>query len=170
MSGAQNNDARGGLPERILGLVSHLAGMALFGLMLLVAVQVFARYVLRDPILGAEEITQMGMVFVVMLAMPNAAITGKHIRVDILDRYLGDFGRFACDLAGRVIAIAVLFLLIRQAWKKALEAHEFGDVTNMIELPLAAAFGAIAVGMGAYMLVLALQVVRQFAHGVKGYE
>ena len=167
---AREVSARGHLPERVLGWISHLSGLTLFCLMILVTVSVFFRYVLSSPLLGAEEITQIGMVFVVMLAMPHAAIRNKHIRVDIFDNQLGRFGRFVCDAVVRVISIVVLFLLVRKSLDRSLDAHEYGDVTNMIELPLSFAHGAITLGMGAYMLVIALQLYRQFRQGARHYD
>ena len=138
--------------------------------MLLVSISVFFRYALAQPILGSQELVEIGMAAVVMLAMPYTAIKGQHIRVDILDQHLGPFGRFAGDLFSRIVSIFVLFLLVRKAWDKALDAHEYGDVTNMIEIPVLIAYGSITLGMGLFILVLCLQTITQLRHGVAGYE
>ena len=158
------------LPERVLHFGALLGGLVLFGIMLLVSVSVFFRYALNQPILGNQELVEIGMSVVVMLAMPYAALTGQHIRVDILDHRLGSAGRFACDLFARAVSILVLGLLVRKAWGKALDAHEYGDVTNMIEVPVWIAYGAIALGMGVFILVLALQLFLQFRRGIPNYE
>ena len=138
--------------------------------MLLVSVSVFFRYVLNAPILGSQELVQIGMSLVVMLAMPYAALKGAHIRVDILDPRLGPFGRFVADIFARGVGIFVLFLLIGKTWDKALDAYEYEDVTNMIEIPVWIAYGAITFGMGMFGLVLALQLFLQFRQGPKRYE
>ena len=148
-------------PERILGGAALLAGIALFGIMLLVTISVFFRYVLNAPILGSQELVQLSMVFVVMLAMPFTALKGMHIRVDIFDTIFGRRGRYITDLVSNIVGICVLFLLIRKSTDKAFDALEYDDVTNMIELPLWTAYAAIAIGMGLYMAVLALKLVRQ---------
>jgi len=106
----------------------------------------------------------------VMLAMPFTSFSGSHIRVDIFDRRLGAAGRFFGDLISRTVGIFVLGLLVRKTWDKALDAHEYGDVTNMIEIPVWIAYGAITFGMGLFILVLAGQIVGQIRHGVTGYE
>ena len=151
-----------GLPERLFRLATLASGLVLFGLMCLVAVSVVFRYVLNSPILGSQEIVQIGMVFVVMLAMPYTAITEQHIRVDILDKYLGTLGGKICDFIGRLAGLFVLWLLVQKAWSKMLDAREYEDVTNMIELPLWWAYGAICVGMALYGLVLVIQIIRTF--------
>ena len=150
--------------------IAVASGFVLAALMLLVSWSVFARYVLNAPILGDQELVEIGMSLVVMMAMPFATTTGSHIRVDIFDRRLGAAGRFVCDLLARVIGAYVLFLLIGKTWDKALDAYEYNDVTNMIEIPVWIAYGAITAGMGLFALILALQVVDQLRRGISDYE
>ena len=64
----------------------------------------------------------------------------------------------------------VIYLLIQKTWGKMLDAHEYGDVTNMIEIPVAIAYGAITFGMGLFAIVLLVQLVRQLRRGVADYE
>ena len=159
-----------GLPERLLQGLAYLGGIVLFAIMLLVSATVFYRYVLNQPILGDQELVEIGMSLVVMLAMPFAALKGTHIRIDFLDRAIGAPGRFWGDVFTRAVSCVVLFLLIRKTWEKAWDAHEYDDVTNMIELPVWIAYGAITVGMGLFAVVLAVQLVNQFRRGISGYE
>ena len=158
------------LSERLLRFVAILGGLVLFAIMLLVTTAVLFRYVLNQPILGDQELVEIGMSLVVMAAMPFAALKGAHIRVDILDGPLGERGRFWGDVFARSVSCLVLILLIRKTWDKTLDAHKYGDVTNMIELPVWIAYGSITVGMGLFALVLAGSLFGQFRSGVAGYE
>ena len=168
-SDLQNTGALG-LLERLFRGAALLGGLALFAIMLLVSTSVFFRYVLNQPILGDQELVEIGMSLVVMLAMPFATWKGAHIRVDILDERLGSFGRFLGDLFARSIGIFVLYLLVRKALDKAFDAYEYEDVTNMIEIPVWIAYGAISVGMGLFILVLVLQLALQLRQGWSNYE
>ena len=159
-----------GSPERLLKGVALLGGLVLFGLVLLVSTSVFARYVLNQPILGDQELVEIGMALVVMAAMPLTTLQDGHIRVDILDHRIGAPGRFVGDVFARVVSCIVLLLLIRKSWDKMLDAHEYGDVTNMIEIPVSIAYGAITFGMGLFAVVLVVQLAGQFRQGVDGYE
>ena len=159
-----------GSPERLLNGVALLGGLVLFGLVLLVSTAVFARYVLNQPILGDQELVEIGMALVVMAAMPLTTFQNGHIRVDILDHRIGAMGRFAGDIFARVVSCIVLVLLVRKSWDKMLDAHEYDDVTNMIEIPVCIAYGAITFGMGLFAVVLAGQLVGQFRQGVTDYE
>jgi len=165
---AQTRRPQGALGA-VLWLTALAAGIVLFAIMLLVAWAVFTRYVLNDPILGDQELVEIGMSLVVMLAIPFATYSGAHIRVDILDKRLGDWGRFLGDLISRLLGGYILSLLVQKTWDKALDAHKYGDVTNMIEIPVWIAYGAISIGMALFALLLLGQVVLQFRRGVRGY-
>ena len=162
-------DAQGVL-ERPLRLVALLGGLVLTGIMVLVSAAVFYRYVLNQPILGDQELVEIGMSLVVMMAIPFATLRGAHIRVDILDQRIGERGRFYGDLLARGLSVYVLFLLVQKSWAKTLDAHEYEDVTNMIEIPVWIPYGAITIAMGLFIVVLVFQLVRQLRRGVSGYE
>ena len=155
---------------RLLRALAAISGAVLFLIMCLVSYSVFRRYVMNDPVLGDAEIVQIGMSLVVMMAMPYATANGAHIRVDIFDSRIGAWGRFLDDLMARSVGAYILFLLIDKTWDKALDAHEYGDVTNMIEIPVWIAYGSITIGMGGYAVVLVVQLLLQLISGVRDYE
>ena len=128
-------------------------------MVLLVSVGVVLRYVFGAPLLGVNEIVQLVAVALAMLALPHCTGTGAHVCVDLFDRLLGRWGRLVGDLVSRSLSIVALCFLCRQAWSKAGEAIEFGDVTNMLELPLWPFYGVIFVGMGLCALVYAAEIL-----------
>lgn len=147
---------------RVLDAAAYLSGILLIGIMLLVATAVFFRYFLHQPILGSQEIVQLGMVLVVMLAIPSTAAHDMHIRVDLFDKVLGVTGRFFADLLSRVFGICVLSLMVWRCILKAADTYEYADTTNMLALPLWPIYAVIAVGMGLYALILLLEILYQF--------
>ncbi len=156
--------------EHLLKLVALLGGVILFAIMALVSVAVFYRYILNEPILGDTELVEIGMSLVVMMAMPFVTLTNNHIRVDVFDNSLGSAGRFLADIFARLIGCFVLTLLIIKTWDKTLEAIEYEDVTNMIELPIWIPYGAITIGFGLTVLVLIVQLIQQLRGGWHDYE
>lgn len=125
----------------------------------LTVVGVVMRYVFHRPILGANELIELTSVALVMLALPYCTARREHITVDIFDAQLGRFGRLAGDVIGNLTGLILLWFLVRQSWHKALEAHEFEDVTNMIEVPIWPFFGVLALGAALYFLVLITQLI-----------
>lgn len=158
------------LTGRLLKGLTAISGLVLFAIMLLVSSSVFFRYVLNQPILGDQEFVEVGMSLVVMMAMPYATYSGAHIRVDILDRFLGDLGRFMGDIFARTVGCFILYLMVQKTWDKTVDAAKYNEVTNMIEIPVWVIYGSITVGMSFYILVLVIQLLAQFRHGVANYE
>ncbi len=132
-------------------------GLLVF-LMLLTGVDVALRYLFSAPVYGGLEISESAMVALVMLSMAHCGATGAHVRVDILDGLLGEVGRRVSDVVTGSISVVVLWFLVRRSWFKTLDAHEFGDVTNFLQIPLWPYYALIAFGMGAYALVVVFQV------------
>lgn len=61
----------------------------------------------------------------------------------------------------------MLSVLVRRAVIKALDAHEFGDTTNMLGLPIWPFYGILAVGMGLCVLVFAVQTLAILREGAR---
>lgn len=135
------------------------AGLCLLSMVGVVCAGVVMRYLVGNPILGVNEIVQMAAVALAMLALPYATSSGAHVRVDLLDGRLGRWGRLTGDLFSRALSIVALIILCRQAWSKAVDALEYGDVTNMLQLPIWVAYAAILLGMGLCAVVFAVQMV-----------
>ena len=60
--------------------------------------------------------------------------------------------------------------LCLRAYAKTAEAAEYGDVTNMLQLPLWPVYAAILIGMGLCILVFAAQIVGLFLGGAPEHE
>jgi TRAP-type C4-dicarboxylate transport system, small permease component len=145
--------------DRATRFLSALAGISLIFMMAIIAINVVTRYLLNSPMTGAEEIVQMTGIAVIMLALPYATHQGAHVRVDIFDYALGHFGRMAGDVLARLLTGGVLAVVVHKAWAKMLDAHEFGDTTNMLGLPVWPFYGILAAGLALCVLVYAVELV-----------
>ncbi len=135
------------------------AGICLIAMVAVVCAGVVLRYVFGVPLLGVNEIVQLIAVALAMLALPFCTAENHHVRVDLFDKPLGRWGRWSGDILTRILSITVLWHLCGRAWDKTAEALEFGDVTNMLELPLWPVYGAIFAGMALCALVFAVQIL-----------
>jgi TRAP-type C4-dicarboxylate transport system permease small subunit len=135
------------------------AGIAMVAMVAIIAISGVMRYVLGNPLLGSNELIQLSSVILVMAALPYCTGSEGHIRVDILDRPLGRWGRLVGDLVYRVFSGFVLSLLAWRAALKALDALKWGDVTNMLKLPTWPFYAVLALGAALCVLVFATQIV-----------
>ncbi|MFV0383496.1 TRAP transporter small permease [Paracoccus sp. (in: a-proteobacteria)] len=146
--------------DRAAHVLAVIAGTGLLLVLALIFVSVIMRYIFAAPIVGVNEIVQLASVGIVMLALPWCTAEGAHVRVDVLDGKIGSLGRFLGDIQARAIAALVLIVLVRRAILKALDAHEFGDATNMLQVPIWPFYAMIAAGMALCVLVLIAQLLQ----------
>lgn len=147
------------LLDRATRLVAGAAGLLLLALVVLIATAVIARYVFASPIVGINEIIQLISIAVVMLALPWCTAQGAHVRADVFDEAIGRYGRLIGDIVSRLLSITVLGFLLQRAWLKALDALEFGDTTNMLDLPIWPLYGLLTLGVALCIPVLLAQIV-----------
>ncbi|MGO4855412.1 TRAP transporter small permease [Phaeovulum sp. W22_SRMD_FR3] len=140
-------------------LLAAVSAVSLVLMLALVFVSVIFRYLLATPILGVNEIVQLASVAVVMLALPYCTAQNGHVGVDVLDEAIGAAGRYIGDIQSRILSGVVLAVLVQRAALKALDAREFGDATNMLNLPLWPFYAFIAAGMALCVLILLAQLV-----------
>ncbi len=135
------------------------SGLLLAGIMLLTTLDVALRYLANAPLFGAQELTELGMIALIVLAMPYCGATGGHIRVDVLDRALGPTGRLVSDMITGLIGLAILGILVWRTVDKAVDAAEYDDLINMLAIPVWPFYGLIALGFAGYAVVIARDLI-----------
>ena len=154
-----DTETRPGLTGRWDVWLATLSGVALAFMMVFVFAGAILRYAFNAPIAGGNEVLEMASVAIVMLAVPYCTRQDAHVRIDLLDGPLGRVGRLLTDVLYRIIGIVVLWFLVKSYVARALDAHEFDDVTNMLDIPLWPFYGLIVFGIGLYAIILAVQLV-----------
>lgn len=153
--------------DRAARVLAILAGAGLLLVLALIFVPVVMRYIFSTPIVGVNEIVQLASVGIVMLALPWCTAEGAHVGVDVLDQKIGRWGRFLGDVQARAIAALILSVLVWRASLKAMDAREFGDATNMLQMPIWPFYAMIAAGMALSVLVLLAQLIQILREGAQ---
>lgn len=135
------------------------AGAAMMVMIAVIVASVFMRYAMHQPMLGSNELVQLTSVVLVMAALPYCTFEEAHIRVDILDKLLGKWGRAIGDLFFRVTAAFILSLLAYRALLKAADTFRWADATNMLSLPVWPFYAMLAVGAFLCVLVFLSQIL-----------
>lgn len=104
--------ARSLILDRATLILAAMAGVCLIGTVLLVCAAVLLRYFANAPILGVNEIVQLGGVAMVMLALPWCTERNAHVRADVFDPFIGHWGRLGGDILSRAVSGFVLSVLV----------------------------------------------------------
>jgi TRAP-type C4-dicarboxylate transport system permease small subunit len=142
--------------ERVLTLV---AAVATFSMMLLTTADAAGRYLFNRPILAAYELTtNYLMIAAVFLALPYAYRQGANIRVTFLVNRLGPRARLAVDHLVQLVSIAYGGLLVFATLQQA--RHMFSTRTTFVtlDLPLWPAHLLVSIGLFLTTLMMLLDL------------
>lgn len=130
--------------------LSYLGITFLIGLMAMVVLEVVARYVFGNPIVGYIDIMEMMMVLLVFLTLAYCQREGGHIRLELfMTRVLKEGRRYhVAEFFHLLLSLAGFAVIAFFSVNSALHAYTIGDVSPVIYWPtwparMLAAIGAI---------------------------
>lgn len=141
-------------------LLAYIGGLAILWLMGLTVVAVVMRYVFNAPILGAQDISELSLVLVVFFALAYCGWTGGHIAVDLIGMVLKPGILRWTDTLVRAISGLLFVTVTWQTMRQGLDAFEFEEASNLVEIPHFPFFLVVAFCSAVYALVLFVQAVR----------
>jgi TRAP-type C4-dicarboxylate transport system permease small subunit len=145
-------------------VLTRVAALATFAMMLLTTADAAGRYLFNHPILAAYELTtNYLMVAVIFLAMPYAYRQGANIRVTFLVDRLGRTPRVVVNHAVQVVSIVYCAALVYATFQQARHVLTTGTTFATLDLPLWPAHLLVAVGLclTTLMMLLDLREVRR---------
>lgn len=149
--------------SRILGggvrVLAIASGVMLLALMVLTVVAVTLRK-FNYPIEGTQDFSEAGLTIVVFFGMAYSGWTGGHIAVDLISGVLKGIGLRILDTVVRLCCGVFLGIVAWQSVRQGLDALEFGDGFNMVDIPHYPFFFVVAFGSGLYALVLLVLTAR----------
>ena len=154
----------GRLAERLL---EWFVAIILFAMMVLVFVDVVARYVFSAPLAGSFELTELMMGALIFAALPLATLREEHIVIGLLDELPGEGARRIRQALLNLVAAAALGVLASRLWAEAEKLAGWGDYTAHLNIPLAPLVYLFAVMSG---LAAAILVVRAWQYGATGRQ
>jgi TRAP-type C4-dicarboxylate transport system permease small subunit len=154
----------GTLLDRVTRLLWLCAGAMITLMAFTTGYGVVMRYVFRNADPYAYEITYILMLACVVFSIAHTQRLGRHLRIDILDRFFSETVRgIIVNVAGPIVGLVFLVPLVWKTWEKAWLALQSGQVTSTTGIPTFPMMVAIPVGAGLLCLVLIAQILRYLA-------
>lgn len=136
--------ARAVLP-RILSVLEIISAILLFVMMALTFVDVIGRYVFTAPVFGAAEMIQFLLAMTIFGGLSLINATDSHITVELFEPWLKRRIPRLQPILVQGFSVVVMAIIAWQLTLFAIEAHELGSFTVVLEWPLVAVAGTVAV-------------------------
>ena len=140
---------------------THVGGILLFLMMLLISADAIGRYVFHDSIKGSLDIIEIILVFVVFFSVSQVAVLKSHVSVTLI------FSRFpkglqaALSLLTSLLCFGVSFLMARQlALRGWAQISYTTSYSQSLEIPLWPIFLVASLGLLLLSVVLLMDFIR----------
>lgn len=134
---------RGDALCRLARICTLLGAAALAVMMLCTTYDVVARALFGRPLHGVVDITEIMVLGVAMLGLPEVCLRDEQIRVDILDGLVPAAVLTGLKLLGMAATVALLGLLLVNVTGPMLDAYRFGDIKADTGFPIYLLFALI---------------------------
>ena len=145
--------------------------IAVIALAAIIVISVTARYAFNFPFHFADEYSGYLMVLIVFLPLSFALRLGRHIRVDILIRYLPWRVVNYLDLVADIIALAVIVVLLVSSTQMTMKSFARGlKARTLMETPLGPVQLILVIGLILFsiqMLIRIINNIRELRRNVK---
>jgi C4-dicarboxylate transporter DctQ subunit len=133
---------------RLFSAIRVVIGVLLVLSVLLNLANVFGRYVLRSPVIGAEEVMLFLMIAIVFLGLGAVAWEGRHIKMDILLERLPPVPQHTVRVLIELSSIAVAIVIIVIALPVVEQLAKFNERSQAANVPLFIPEAFVPIGFG----------------------
>ena len=140
-----------------------LAGFILFGVMVVVVVDVIGRYAFSAPLQGGYEYIRIGMALIVFLALPVITAREENIEVEVFQVLIPRVLRHATRIIGAFIAVSTVSILTYVSFVRSVSFHKSGELFTLLDVPLYPVAYFIFVMWLVTLVITIAQLFRLFA-------
>lgn len=146
---------------KVVTAVAYLGGLCLIGLVVLIVVSVAMRQLFGAPIIGALDISQVGLAVVVFSSLALSAHTRSHISIDFLGSLLPARLALVLDLFVKLLCAGLLLFIAYHSIGRVGGALKYNDSTMLVHIPNAPFIAYAVFGFALYALVLIVQLAEE---------
>jgi TRAP-type C4-dicarboxylate transport system permease small subunit len=128
---------------KLARICTVLGALALVVMMVFTTYDVIARAAFAMPLHGVVDITEIMVLGVAMLGLPEICLRDEQIRVDILDNLVSARLLTGLKLLGSSATVVFLALLLVNVARPMLDAYRFGDIKADTGIPVYLLFALI---------------------------
>ncbi|SBW12841.1 TRAP transporter, DctQ-like membrane protein [uncultured Alphaproteobacteria bacterium] len=130
---------------------------------LILAVQVFMRYVMQASLTWSEELARYIFVWLIYMGISYGAKIMKHIRIEAAVLLLPEKGQRYVEIVGDVLFLAFACFIVYTSWGIVQKQLLLGQTSPAIQMPMWMLYSAPLVGFG----LTALRQIQAIAYRVR---
>ena len=144
---------------RLAGGLAVIGGLGIVALICTIAVSVFWRYVLNNPIFGINDIATLTLILVAGAAVAYGARNGAHVSVDVISQFMGPKLSRLTDALMHLATFAIIALACYALFVKAC-GFEKACVTSDLSIEHRYFYYYLGLCLGVYALEIALAFLK----------
>ena len=153
--------------QRCCDMMMHMTEFLLFSVMVIVTVEVVARYIFKHPTIWAVDVSRYCLVYITFLGASSLLLKGEHINVDLLLVRLSQKGQLILQIIGHVLCAATFLTFFIFSTLTTWDHYNRGIlVIDPIEIPKAIPLVIIPIG-SFFLLVGSIVRVVSFTNELK---
>ena len=140
-------------------LFNLIAGLFIFGLMILGIFQVVGRQVFNIPVAGYIDWVEVSMAVFAFMGAAYCQRTGTHVRMELFLTKVRLRTRWSMEIMGTVGALIIISVLIIYGYDHTMRAFTIGDSTIDAELPMWPSKAVVPIAFSLLWLRLFVQLL-----------
>ncbi len=144
--------------------MGYVGALVLFVMMLITVADVFARYVLNNPIGGVTEMSALMLVIVVGLGLGWCALERAHVKVDLITDRLPKKAGFILINIMLILVLMIYGLMTWYTLGEVMESEQFSSILRISMTPFQWFFWA---GLVIFSVCILVIIIENFRKGVK---
>lgn len=140
-------------------LAAWIAGTVLVALMTGTVADVLGRYLFNKPLLGVFDLTHFAVVIIVYLGLAYCTYFGSHATIELLYNLLNTTWARIVDRIINFAGAVILGILSWRAGVDAIQVKQFGQASQLLQLPLYPAYWVVVVGCALTALIMLMHAI-----------
>ena len=137
----------------------------LIAAVIIVAMQVVTRYILKVPLPWSEEIARYLFLWLTWVGASYATKERKHVSIDLVYEKLPAGGQMICKIITNIIWVIFLFMMARLSLKLTMSVASGGQVATGSGIPMWVPYASIPTGM----TLMTIRLLQNCYQDVKAY-
>jgi TRAP-type C4-dicarboxylate transport system permease small subunit len=145
--------------DRMARLIELVLAVAFILAVVLNFTNVIGRYLFDFALLGSDEVQVFVMVAMTFLGAVVVTRRNRHLRMDVLVRYMPASLRLALRVAEQILLIVLAGFVVWQSYFYASQMLRLGRVSDMAGVPMWIPHGFVALGFALMLLIAVWRLV-----------